>query len=129
MRGLLEIIPNLVPPIGTLMLLLVTSSFAGRSRNGRALAWGLMAAFVVTCMAAVPAVMVSASNGFAGLGMAAMSTLVMAMSGCVFGLVAFLLALLVGWVSWKEPPVGERPTRLLEPLRRGAPLPERPSRD
>lgn len=100
-----DILPNLIPPVlsllGALLALVIREDYP---REGRALSRGSWSAFVVTAVAAAPAVLFAASTGFKSLGMMFMLTLILAMGSAVVGLIVFIL----GWISgWRETPEGD----------------------
>lgn len=97
-----EILPNLLPAAFTLLMWLLSSLDKGETQLGRALTRGFFLAFIVTFVAAVPPFLLAASNGFRGLEMVWMLTILMAVAGAAAGLVAFIVGFSWGWASKEE---------------------------
>jgi hypothetical protein len=97
-----EILPNLLPAAFTLVMWLLSLLGKGATRLDRALTRGFFLAFIVTFVVAVPPFMLAASNGFRGLEMVWMLTIIMAVLGAGAGLVAFAVGFGWGWASKDE---------------------------
>lgn len=98
-----EILPNLLPAAFSLMMWLLSLLLGnGATRLARAFTRGFFLAFIVTFVAAVPPFMLAASNGFRGLEMVWMVTILMAFLGAGAGLVAFAVGFVWGLASKDE---------------------------